>query len=137
MSKLDTTAWLASVLGHLNRHPNLNFSVTAVLGYERCITVGYTDDLTSLTVFARWARSLTGVAAVLVTSIDVYTHIRVTGALEDGTEVKVTVLLEDAESDLLAANTVVEEGATFAVELLYQLTSSVDAERRLVEAVTQ
>lgn len=137
MSTFDTSAWFRSLTAHLDHHPHLTGTVLrATVGR---ITDGievHTDaagpDDSDLAAFAAWLRSLATVTTVRVGATReraFHTHLTAHGSLADGVPVAVLVLLDDDESDLLAANARVREGDTLPVELLLRLVDHEAAEQ--------
>ncbi|HEU5475679.1 MAG TPA: hypothetical protein VFV67_33990 [Actinophytocola sp.] len=127
MSNLDTRTWLAALLGHLNRYPQIESSVANIsLNYGRQIVAYpfHRADRSDLATLAQWAHTLAEALPIEVTAAndeDRRAHLRLTGRMVDGTEVRVVVITDPGETDLLAANTPVEVGAKFPVELLHRL----------------
>lgn len=136
---MNTAPNLAALLGHLNRHPHLDDGaiIRADIHESHGIEVHASSTNQTLGLLAQWVRTLTGVEQILIEAITdrhtpvdgTYTHVAVKGQLANGSPIRVRVLLDDNEVDLLAANTPVEQGATFPVDLLHQLTNAADAEQ--------
>lgn len=132
-------SWLAAVVGHVNQHPTLGGTVNTVQGYQASVHVGRSNRPSKLEVFAAWVRSLSNVTLVRVGS-ETAAGVQLTahGDLADGTRASVTcVVSSGVESDLLAANTPVCEGATFPSGLLLRLVDHVVVEAVAKPKVTQ
>jgi len=136
MTTYDPRAHLAALLGHLNAHPHLN-DVYSTQTNEDGIRVhacssGPAWSSPQLPALAAWARTLSDATTVLVAAVSDepdYTHLHLDGHIADSIPAKVVVVLERDESDLLAANTVVEVDARIPVELLLRLTNHHTAEQ--------
>jgi hypothetical protein len=125
---------LAALLGHLNRYPHLDDTFSGANSSRDELTVQlypYEHNDDHLGVFAQWARTLADASTVRVQSVskDGTPHLCLAGRLADHTQITIISLPNADQTDLLSANTPVEKGATFPVDLLLRLTDHTDAEQ--------
>lgn len=134
---IDIIAALRSATDHLEKYKQqLVENATAVtVATSFRVQVYPVRGRTHLSVFADWVPTLTDPQPIIVTAPG---HFELRGLLADGTPVEVVCLPDDDELDLLAANTRIDKGDRFPVELLLRLTSPVAAETRpAAEAVAR
>jgi len=123
---------LASLLGHLNRHPHLDDTFTGASDTRNKLRLQVypfhaplSDEY--LTSFAAWARTLTNLQPIRI-HIGAFpaaqVHLALCGLLADGNPIEVVCLPSGTETDLLAANLPLVKGAEVAVETLYRLTTT-------------
>jgi hypothetical protein len=137
MSDIDRTKLTTDFLASLNRHLRLHGLGDTVISIDPphrgrdCGSVHlYPFRSTDLGLFAEWLRTLRGVTASVngFSSDNRKVHLCAVGAMDDGTPVMVRVIVEDAEFDLLAANTPLVKDAPIEADLLLSLVSADTAE---------
>jgi hypothetical protein len=131
--------WLASLRRHLIKH-SLDDVVTAIklpaYGATGMVHV-YPSRGTDLSILAEFLCSLRGttvLAADFPTDRDRVVHLHAIGGMGDGSPLKVIVIVEHEEFDLLMANASLIPGADVSVDLLLRLVDASTAERRPVVA---
>lgn len=125
MSAFDARPWVASVLAHLNWYTQLGAMVANFSGDKASV-----QARGELVAFVAWLRTMCEASPVVVDMFDGSgnVHLVTSGVLMDGTRTRLSVVLGDLDSDLLAANTPVEKRATIPTELLLRLVDHVAAE---------
>lgn len=123
---------LAGLVGHLNKHPELESTMSGINDTRDALVVQpypY-DGQGHLGVLADWARTLADpVVRVKSMGSDGETpHLVVAGQMVGGVSVLVVTVADLEDADLLASNIRVEADATIPFDLLLRLTSPVDAE---------
>jgi hypothetical protein len=124
----DIRPALAALLGHLNQHPELAATIMRASVNNDVLDIHASaahHEQPHLPILATWLDTIDNVTHVQVCALTEYTHLAASGTLANtDVPVKVKVLLDDTEADLLAAHTPVEVDATFPVELLRTLAAA-------------
>jgi hypothetical protein len=123
---------LSALQGHLNRYPHLDATMSGIdVSFGELKLQPYPfDNGIFLAMLAAWARTLAGTSVrVNCVSSDGGSHVYLFGQMAEDLQVKVVAVLGPNETDSLAAHIPIREGEAFPVDLLYRLTSSVDAEQ--------
>jgi hypothetical protein len=131
MSTFDTGAWLRSLSGHLDHHPELLGTVSSFEANEAHLRVGGVDlyERGKLRAFAQWVATMQNPGPIMILAVpgpsSANTHLRVIGQLADGATAKVSVCLRPADLRPFDGHVRFEfAGVTFPADLLLQVTGT-------------
>lgn len=131
MSTFDTGAWLRSLSGHLDHHPELLGTVSNFEANEAHLRVGGVDlfERGKLRAFAQWVATMQNPGPIMILAVpgpsSANTHLRVIGDLADGTTAKVSVCLRPADLKSFDGHVRFEfAGVTFPADLLLNVTGT-------------